>query len=174
MAPFGARRQNAEPRALLACIDPNQAHRVDCAAGVHVRLCLQGRCWPPTVQWRLYVHHGKARRKKRYYNRYNDRYNDRYYERYHDLHVRHGKARRTRSYYDLHVFVFNLVIRSLAILRIAQKQSRVQQKATFRYRIRNRIDHVQVQSVESAMYKHNKLGSSRNEGRHPDQSQTRL
>lgn len=47
---------------LLGCLDPGRAPLADVAAGVHLRLRLGGACWPPTLRWRLYTHHGKARR----------------------------------------------------------------------------------------------------------------
>lgn len=50
------RRQQAEPRVLLACINPAEAALVDCASGVHLRLRLGGEAWPPRLLYRVYVH----------------------------------------------------------------------------------------------------------------------
>lgn len=50
------RRQQAEPRVLLACINPAEAALVDCASGVHVRLRLGGEAWPPQLLYCVYVH----------------------------------------------------------------------------------------------------------------------
>lgn len=43
----------ADPRVLLACINPREAALVDCAAGVHVRLRLGGSSWPPQLMYRV-------------------------------------------------------------------------------------------------------------------------
>lgn len=49
-------RQQAEPRVLLACINPAEAALVDGASGVHMRLRLNGDTWPPRLMYRVYLH----------------------------------------------------------------------------------------------------------------------
>ena len=53
---FDDRRNSADPRVLLSCIQPREAALIDCAAGLHLRLRLGGAAWPPQLLYRVYTH----------------------------------------------------------------------------------------------------------------------